>query len=114
MIGSIIKKIVGSKNERELKRLQPLVEQINALEPRMQALSYAILAPNPHNRQPWLVDLQVDGQVTLYVDQTRLLPHTDPFSRQIVAGLAWDQSKKDRAYRPCPRLSARPKRWSRH
>ena len=56
-------------------------------EPRMQALSYAILAPNPHNRQPWLVDLQVDGQVTLYVDQTRLLPHTDPFSRQIVAGL---------------------------
>lgn len=22
-------------------------------DPRMQALSYAILAPNPHNRQPW-------------------------------------------------------------
>ena len=26
-------------------------------EPRMRALSYAILAPNPHNRQPWMVDL---------------------------------------------------------
>ena len=26
-------------------------------EPRMRALSYAILAPNPHNRQPWLVQL---------------------------------------------------------
>ncbi|TLM68864.1 MAG: preprotein translocase subunit SecA [Deltaproteobacteria bacterium] len=39
MIGSIIKKIVGSKNDRELKRLQPLVEKINALEPQMQALS---------------------------------------------------------------------------
>lgn len=56
-------------------------------EPRMKALSYAILAPNPHNRQPWVVDLNTDDQVTLYVDQTRLLPHTDPFSRQIVAGL---------------------------
>ncbi|WP_299732775.1 twin-arginine translocation pathway signal protein [uncultured Tateyamaria sp.] len=56
-------------------------------EPRMRALSYAILAPNPHNRQPWLVDLRKDGEVTLYVDTDRLLPHTDPFSRQIVIGL---------------------------
>jgi preprotein translocase subunit SecA len=39
MIGAIIKKLVGSKNERELKRLQPLVDKINALEPQMQALT---------------------------------------------------------------------------
>ena len=56
-------------------------------EPRMRALSYAILAPNPHNRQPWMVDLAEPGQVTLYVDTERLLPHTDPFNRQIVIGL---------------------------
>ena len=56
-------------------------------EPRMRALSYAILAPNPHNMQPWLVDLNAPDQVTLYVDRDRLLPHTDPFSRQIVIGL---------------------------
>lgn len=56
-------------------------------ETRQQALSYAILAPNPHNRQPWVVDLSVPDQVTLFVDTTRLLPHTDPFSRQIVIGL---------------------------
>ena len=56
-------------------------------EPRMKALSYAILAPNPHNRQPWLVDLRGEDEVTLYVDTERLLPHTDPFSRQIVVGL---------------------------
>jgi preprotein translocase subunit SecA len=43
MIGSFIKKIVGSKNERELKRLQPLVDRINALEPQMQALTDAAL-----------------------------------------------------------------------
>lgn len=53
----------------------------------MRALSYAILAPNPHNRQPWQVDLRTEGEVTLRVDTERLLPHTDPFSRQIVIGL---------------------------
>ncbi|MEM7471681.1 MAG: twin-arginine translocation pathway signal protein [Pseudomonadota bacterium] len=55
--------------------------------PRMRALSYAILSPNPHNRQPWKVDLSMPDQITLYVDTDRLLPHTDPFSRQIVIGL---------------------------
>ena len=56
-------------------------------DPRMRALSYAILAPNPHNRQPWMVDLGTSDVATLYVDTNRLLPHTDPFSRQIVIGL---------------------------
>ena len=39
MLGAIVKKIVGSKNERELKRLWPIVERINALEPDMTKLS---------------------------------------------------------------------------
>lgn len=56
-------------------------------EPRKRALSYAILAPNPHNRQPWLVDLSQPDQVTLFVDTDRLLPHTDPLNRQITVGL---------------------------
>lgn len=53
---------------------------------RKRILSYAILAPNPHNRQPWLVDLKTPGRIVLFCDRTRLLPHTDPFSRQIVIG----------------------------
>jgi preprotein translocase subunit SecA len=36
MISSILKKIIGTKNERELKRLQPLVEAANSFEPKMQ------------------------------------------------------------------------------
>lgn len=56
-------------------------------EPRKRALSFAILAPNPHNRQPWLVDLSQQDTVILTVDTNRLLPHTDPFSRQITIGL---------------------------
>ena len=36
---SWIKKIVGTKNEREIKRIGPLVERINALEPEYQKLT---------------------------------------------------------------------------
>jgi preprotein translocase subunit SecA len=39
MLGSIIKKIVGSKNERELRRIQPLIERINELETKISPLS---------------------------------------------------------------------------
>ncbi|MFT5810371.1 MAG: hypothetical protein ACI9KM_001131 [Rubritalea sp.] len=56
-------------------------------EPRRRALSFAILAPNPHNRQPWQVDLSQDNKIILYADTQRLLPHTDPFNRQITIGL---------------------------
>lgn len=56
-------------------------------DPRKRALSWAILAPNPHNRQPWLVDLSVPDQATLFVDTDRMLPETDPFNRQITIGL---------------------------
>ena len=55
-------------------------------EPRQRALSYALLAPNPHNRQPWIADLSVEDTVTLRVDTDRLLKETDPYDRQIVIG----------------------------
>ncbi|MDI1272932.1 nitroreductase family protein [Polaromonas sp.] len=47
-------------------------------------LSHAILAPHSHNLQSWLVDLRQSGEITLYCDLTRLLPETDPLSRQIM------------------------------
>lgn len=56
-------------------------------EARRRALSFALLAPNPHNRQPWLADLSRDGEVALFADPARLLPHTDPQNRQITMGL---------------------------
>ena len=56
-------------------------------DPMRRALSYAILAPNPHNRQPWVVDLKSDTEAVLTCDLDRLLPETDPFNRQIVIGL---------------------------
>jgi preprotein translocase subunit SecA len=39
MLASFLTKVFGSKNERELKKLQPVIEQINALETDLRALS---------------------------------------------------------------------------
>jgi len=39
MFSLILKKLIGSKNERELKRIRPLVQQINELEPKVMPLS---------------------------------------------------------------------------
>ena len=39
MLDTILAKVVGTQNERELKRLRPLVAEIGALEPAIQALT---------------------------------------------------------------------------
>lgn len=39
MITGLLTKVFGSKNDRELKKLQPIIENINAFEPEIQALS---------------------------------------------------------------------------
>jgi preprotein translocase subunit SecA len=44
MIDNVLAKVFGTKNEREIKAMQPTVAAINALEPEMQALSDAELA----------------------------------------------------------------------
>jgi hypothetical protein len=51
---------------------------------RRWVLAHAILAPHSHNLQSWLVDLGTPGEIALRVDLQRLLPETDPLSRQIV------------------------------
>ncbi len=51
---------------------------------RLWLLSFAILAPHSHNLQSWVADLRTPGEITLTCDPNRLLPETDPFSRQIM------------------------------
>tara|TARA_R110001606_G_scaffold5579_5_gene25585 strand:+ start:124 stop:1206 length:1083 start_codon:yes stop_codon:yes gene_type:complete len=65
---------------------EPWREAGQETEFRRRALSYAILAPNPHNRQPWLVRLEGDDALTLFCDLDRRLPATDPYDRQTVIG----------------------------
>ena len=53
---------------------------------RVSALTWAILAPSPHNLQSWRADLRQSDTIELHVDPDRLLPETDPHSRQILIG----------------------------
>lgn len=55
-------------------------------DPRRFALAHAILAANPHNTQPWLVEFDGEDGMTLYCDLDRRLPFTDPLDRQITLG----------------------------
>lgn len=69
------------------KALAPWAQTGIYADPRMNALSYAILAPNPHNRQPWTIELLGADIASIGFDENRQLPHTDPFDRQLTIGM---------------------------
>ncbi|NNE49031.1 MAG: twin-arginine translocation pathway signal protein [Altererythrobacter sp.] len=54
---------------------------------RLDAFRHAILAPNPHNRQPWLIEMVGDDEALITTDLSRNLPVTDPYDRQITIGI---------------------------
>ena len=55
-------------------------------DPRLDTLAYAILAPSPHNLQPWRFRLDDTDSLTVFCDLERRLPATDPFDRQVTIG----------------------------
>lgn len=68
--------------------LQPWtdIETPPSADVRLDAFRHAILAPNPHNRQPWLIQLVGQDEAVIFCDLDRRLPETDPFDRQILIG----------------------------
>jgi hypothetical protein len=71
---------------------------------RRWVLGHAILAPHSHNLQSWLVDLSVPDRILLRCDLQRLLPQTDPYSRQIMMSQGTfiellDIAARERGYR---------------
>jgi hypothetical protein len=55
-------------------------------KPIDKAIAYGCNAPNPHNTQAWKLRNTSELQTVLYVDESRLLPVTDPPARQIHIG----------------------------
>ena len=51
-----------------------------------KAIAFGCNAPNPHNTQAWKLRNASDLQTVLYVDEARVLPATDPLTRQIHVG----------------------------
>jgi hypothetical protein len=100
--------------------------QLDPMSPddvRLDAFRHAVLAPNPHNRQPWLIRLIGKDQAVIYCDLARRLPQTDPLDRQITIGFGCflalaELAAQSRGYRidvipfpdgsPGPRLDSRP------
>lgn len=78
--------LAGCSNQQPDKKLGWNVSDPQQKDVRFKVLSYAMLCPNPHNKQPWIIELTGPASFDLYVDQDRLLPATDPFYRQIHIG----------------------------
>lgn len=76
--------LAGCSRDYPAEAVAPWAGPDPAADLRRWALGYAILAPNSHNRQPWIADLREPDAITLFVDRERLLPMTDPWYRQIV------------------------------
>ena len=59
MVNYVLKKILGTKNERELKKLRPLAGRVNELEPRMKALAAEDF---PRLVREWKEQVQTKGR----------------------------------------------------
>src|ERR671928_181665 len=74
MLQTLLAKVIGTQNERDLKKLRPLVGEINALEPTIQTLSDEQLRANTlfHLDVDYMVK---DGEVVIVDEFTgRLMP----------------------------------------
>ena len=82
--GAVAAGLAGCSTDYPAQAVQAWMGPTQQADVRRWALSFAILAPNSHNRQPWIADLREANALSLYVDRERLLPMTDPWFRQIV------------------------------
>lgn len=72
----------ATSNRREMSQVAAQWQDF----PVAQAAAIAMTAPNPHNAQPWKIRFDSPLSLTLFVDESRLLPETDPPARQIHIG----------------------------
>ncbi len=98
MVSNLLTKVFGSKNERELKKIQPVVEKINALEPRIQAMSDEELKAQTQrfkdrlNTGESLEDLLPEAFATVREASVRTLKMRH-FDVQLIGGMVLHQGK---------------------
>ena len=98
MILNFLTKVFGSKNERELKRLAPMVERINSLEPEIQAMSdESLQAQTPKFKERLengesLDDLLPEAFATVREASVRTLEMRH-FDVQLIGGIVLHQGK---------------------
>src|ERR1700682_1493972 len=98
MIQTFLAKVIGTQNERDLKRLRPLVGEINALEPSMQALSDAQLRDKTTEFRDRLAtgaslgDLLVDAFAVVREPARRML-NMRHFDVQLIGGAVLHKGK---------------------
>ncbi len=98
MVSNLLTKVLGSKNERELKKIQPVVEKTNAFEPRIQTMSDEDLKAQTqrfkdrlNNGEP-LDDLLPEAFATVREASVRTLEMRH-FDVQLIGGMVLHQGK---------------------
>jgi preprotein translocase subunit SecA len=98
MAENLLTKVFGSKNERELKKIRPFVEKINALEPQMQSMSDETLKAQTKifkdrlNNGESLDDVLVEAFATVREASVRTLKMRH-FDVQLIGGIVLHQGK---------------------
>ena len=98
MFGMVLKKIFGSKNDREIKRLSLILDEVNRLEPEIKALSDEDLkAKTPYFKQKLqdgagLDDIMAEAFAVVREVSRRTL-NMRPFDVQIIGGLVLHEGK---------------------
>src|SRR4030042_5516284 len=98
MFGNLIKKVVGTKNDRELGRLAPLVDRINDLEREMRTLSDAGLQAKTAQFKEELTqgasldDILPEAFAVVREASVRVLG-LRPFDVQVIGGIVLHEGK---------------------
>ena len=98
LLGTIARKLFGSKNERDLKRLEPIVQAINELEPTIQPLSDAELRAKSDEFKNRLangetVDDLLPEAFALVREASLRTLGMRPFDAQLIGGIVLHQGK---------------------
>ena len=98
MIGNLIKKVVGSKNDRDLKKMQPLVEQINSLESDFEALNDEQLQTKTTEFRQRLANGEKLEQLlpeafSVVREASKRVLGLRPFDVQLIGGMVLDAGK---------------------